>query len=52
MCVQGNLTRNTSKAGADGNTPPRTAESHAESHISGEDGEHGEQVCEGVMVEG
>eukprot|EP00983_Pelagomonas_calceolata_P060069 1146208-Pelagomonas_calceolata.AAC.19 len=38
------LTRNPSKAGTDGNTPPRTAESYADSQAVGEDGEGGEQV--------
>eukprot|EP00967_Tisochrysis_lutea_P036353 scaffold43750_cov20-Tisochrysis_lutea.AAC.1 len=37
------LTRNPSKAGTDGNTPPRTAESYADSQAVGEDGEGGEQ---------
>lgn len=36
-----------SKAGTTGDTPPRTAESHADSHASGEDGDGPEQVGRG-----
>jgi hypothetical protein len=47
--VQQNLSRHPSK-GAD-NTPPRTAESHAESHVSGEDGDGTEQVKSRASLE-